>query len=263
MSLGRSALVNGKTPAKQPRYAFVAEVLAGELRGGQYAIGSLLPTEAQLCERFSVSRATVREALRRLADLGYISKVHGVGTRVDSTEPRSNYNVAVSSVAEFMQYGTETTFIITERNDVDLTPEMAGVLGIAEGLAGVKLSGYRVNRHGDTRPISFSEIHIPRAYASVLDGSDRPSQPFYRAIATRFQHEVLGVDQEIRAISVGKRAAVVLNVPEGSPGLYILRRFFGRNHTLLEVTENIHPAERFSYRMYLNRDVSQPDGEKQ
>ena len=50
------------------RYLQVARALRKEIVDGVYPVGSQLPTEHQLCERFSVSRYTVREALRRLRD---------------------------------------------------------------------------------------------------------------------------------------------------------------------------------------------------
>jgi GntR family transcriptional regulator len=44
----------------------------------------LLPSEAELSQRYSVSRATVREALSRLEQRGVIMRRHGVGTFVNS-----------------------------------------------------------------------------------------------------------------------------------------------------------------------------------
>lgn len=48
------------------RYLQVARTLRKEIVDGVYPVGSQLPTEHELCQRFSVSRYTVREALRRL-----------------------------------------------------------------------------------------------------------------------------------------------------------------------------------------------------
>ena len=45
-------------------------------------VGSQLPTEHELCERFSVSRYTVREALRRLRDDNLVSSRPRAGTMV-------------------------------------------------------------------------------------------------------------------------------------------------------------------------------------
>ena len=50
------------------RYIQVARTLRKEIVDGVYPVGSQLPTEHELCERFSVSRYTVREALRRLRE---------------------------------------------------------------------------------------------------------------------------------------------------------------------------------------------------
>ena len=46
----------------------MARTLRKEIVDGVYPVGSQLPTEHELCERFEVSRYTIREALRRLRD---------------------------------------------------------------------------------------------------------------------------------------------------------------------------------------------------
>src|SRR5260221_11289794 len=54
------------------RFELVAEELRGELRAGSLSPGDRLPAERDLCQRFAVSRGTVRRALGRLRDLGLI-----------------------------------------------------------------------------------------------------------------------------------------------------------------------------------------------
>jgi GntR family transcriptional regulator len=62
----------------------LAGIEAGELaRPGD----GLLPSEAELSQRYSVSRATVREALSRLEQRGVIVRRHGVGTFFNSQRP--------------------------------------------------------------------------------------------------------------------------------------------------------------------------------
>ena len=46
------------------RSAFAAQSLFEDIGSGRYAVGGLLPTEADLCRQFAVSRHTVREAYR-------------------------------------------------------------------------------------------------------------------------------------------------------------------------------------------------------
>lgn len=60
----------------------VARILGREIRGGTLRTGSRLPGEHALTERFSVSRSTVREALRALADEGLVRTHPGIGSFV-------------------------------------------------------------------------------------------------------------------------------------------------------------------------------------
>ncbi len=65
----------------------VSEILAGLEAGNLARENGLLPSEAELGQRFEVSRATVREALSRLEQRGIIERRHGVGTFVIAPPP--------------------------------------------------------------------------------------------------------------------------------------------------------------------------------
>ena len=86
------------TGARAPRYQQLTELLAREIREGRYPVGSLLPPEPQLCQRFAVSRHTVREAVRLLCDQGLVSRHQGVGTKVRATQSEKRYVASLSSL---------------------------------------------------------------------------------------------------------------------------------------------------------------------
>src|ERR1700753_4132813 len=74
-----------------PLYLQVVRALKDEIVSGVYPVGSQLPTEEELCERFSVSRYTVREALRRLREDNLVSSRQGAGTTVVSPRPSDSF----------------------------------------------------------------------------------------------------------------------------------------------------------------------------
>ena len=70
-------------PIRQPSLADqVYEIIVTGISNGTYPPGSLLPSENQLAERFSVSRPTIRAAFARLVERGYVKRQRGVGTFV-------------------------------------------------------------------------------------------------------------------------------------------------------------------------------------
>ncbi len=72
-----------------PRPSLVSELearLRADIAEGRLAPGALLPTERELSARHGVARATVKQALVRLEQVGLIETRHGVGSRVRDTE---------------------------------------------------------------------------------------------------------------------------------------------------------------------------------
>lgn len=70
------------TELRVPKYQQVIETLMAEIRAGKYEIGSKLPTEWELGERFQVSRITVRKSMEHLQNEGLVSREMGRGTFV-------------------------------------------------------------------------------------------------------------------------------------------------------------------------------------
>lgn len=68
---------------KKTKCDLVTEGILRMITDEPYRPGSLLPTEAEFCQIFSVSRVTVRESLKRLSNMGVISICQGEGTYVN------------------------------------------------------------------------------------------------------------------------------------------------------------------------------------
>ncbi len=70
------------TYAEVAGYKELADLLLEEIENGVYGPGSQMPTEMEISRRFGLNRHTVRAALRRLVQDGYIYRVRGRGTFV-------------------------------------------------------------------------------------------------------------------------------------------------------------------------------------
>jgi DNA-binding GntR family transcriptional regulator len=55
------------------------------------------------------------------------------------------------------------------------------------------------------------------------------------------------IEQSIQAVRLGKRQAKLLRAVDGGPALRAIRRYYDRNGRLIELSNAIHPGERFTY----------------
>ena len=69
-----------------PLYYQIKIKLLEEIENGNFTVGKLLPTEMELMEKYSVSRATVRRVMQDLEKDGYINRTAGKGTFVIRTK---------------------------------------------------------------------------------------------------------------------------------------------------------------------------------
>jgi len=71
----------------------VVNELTNCIIGGEYSLGDKLPTEKELCNKFSVSRSTLREAISVVRAKGYIETRHGSGSYIIATSVETRETV--------------------------------------------------------------------------------------------------------------------------------------------------------------------------
>lgn len=240
------------------RYSILAEALMEDIQSGRYAIGSLLPTEHDLCREFDVSRHTVREAIRRLADLGLVTRQAGVGTTVQANKVSSRYVQTGEDFLSLFQYVRDVSLKVTTTQDVEADEALSELLDCKPGQSWLQVDGERY-MDGEETPIALTHIWIARPYRGVLSALDAPSEPVYALIEKRFGLVTTEIRQQIEAVTLDKDATDRLRVPEGAPGLRVIRKYVDASGGIYEVAVSLHPGERFSYSSTMKVERGLPD----
>ena len=98
--------------SRVPLYRQISDNLLVGIREGKFPVGSFLPGELELIDRFDASRHTIREALRVLEDMGLVKRQRGRGTLVLSTEASPAFVQMVRSPSELFSYPDTSIFDI-------------------------------------------------------------------------------------------------------------------------------------------------------
>ena len=236
-------------PTSATLYQRIVRVLQDEIIRGKHPVGARLPTESALCRRFSVSRHTVREALRHLRESGLVSPRQGSGTTVAAAKP-SFYVHPVASVTDLMQYAVTTRYVVAGSSFVVADTRLARRLRCSPGRRWLHAEGLRYAPDGSP-PICWTEVYVHAAYAGVRSFIGKRTGPIYTWIEEMYDERVVEVVQTLRAVTVPAAIAAKLKVTVGSPALEIERVYKSAKHRVIEVAFNVHPADRFSYSISL------------
>lgn len=69
----------------EPKYLLIKKHLQKKIEDDDYSLGSKIPSEAELRQQFDVSRHTIRLAIAKLVNEGYLLKQQGSGTFVSDS----------------------------------------------------------------------------------------------------------------------------------------------------------------------------------
>lgn len=194
-------------------------VLLNEIKNGAYAETGALPKEESLCERFKVSRITVRRTLADLASQGYVERRHGLGTFVrvgmDTVAPTPSLGLledlrraAADSLVEVLEVGLRV-------------PPMAVARALRLELPAKAMHAVRVRKSGDT-PTMLTEAWIPPTLGKGVTATALKKRPLYEVL------QVQGVEfgrviQELTAVPADPAKAQVLRIGVGMPLLKLVR----------------------------------------
>lgn len=203
--------------ARPTRAEYIRDSLLSELRAGKYALGEKLPNEDELAERFDVCRATMREAVQGLLEVGYLTRKRGLGTFVTGIPShRHSLDTTVSYTKMINSAGMEPGEVVVARVERPATSEEADRLGIDQGEV---LACIQRVRTANGVPAVYSEDRIPRVLLRGLDGA-----PLNTSLYVLLAQAGLTIDHALatlRPVIADTRLARLLGVARGAALQYI------------------------------------------
>ncbi|OJZ69179.1 GntR family transcriptional regulator [Mycobacterium paraffinicum] len=238
--------------AGEHRYLQIARTLRKEIVDGVYPVGSQLPTEHQLCERFAVSRYTIREALRRLRDDNLVASRPRAGTRVVPRPASSSYAQDALSIDDLLMFAAGAQLTIESNAMVTIDDELSARTGLPTGTEWLSVRGYR-RADGASAPLCRTEYYINRDFAAVGRLLQRHAGPIFPLIEDLFGVTIAELHQEIAAVALSPEEADGLGVEAGMAALQMQRTYQTSDGQVAQVTINTHLSSDFRYAMTMRR----------
>lgn len=148
-----------------PLYAQLTGIIKNTITSGTLRVGDLLPSEAELCDKFEISRNTVRQAIGSLEEAGFVVRKRGKGTFVADPSTRRK-GVQYSFTTEISQLGKTPSSTLVDFAVITPSPKIVTLMGLEPG---VKVYRFTRVRNVDGEPRHFRDVVLPRVHLSEPD----------------------------------------------------------------------------------------------
>jgi GntR family transcriptional regulator len=234
----------------KPLYVQLRDELRTQILDGRLKALARLPSEAELTERYAVSRITVRQALNDLHKEGLIVKVHGKGTFV--SQPKVAQDVTrLKGLAEAMfGEGHDVHNRTLSLKDVAASVEVAERLAVP---AKSPVTEIKSLRYLDRQPISVDVSYVPRQVGDRLKKLDLPARDIIDIYESDLGLAIGYAELMIEATSADKTQAKLLRIEPGAPILHIQRVIYTSDDRPLHFDSVSYRGDAFRYRLRTER----------
>jgi len=217
------------------------------IESGQWTAGSQIPAEDKLCAMLSVSRITIRHALRNLEASGLLRREHGRGTFVRSATLVAGARGLTSFTDEMSNLGLAAGSRLLDQEVIAAFGDLAAALEIEEGASVLRIRRLRL---GGDAPIGVQTAHLPLDRVAGLVGAGPLEGSLYAALETRCGLKAEEAREVYRVALVDEPEAALLGVASGSP-VFVVERTTADARGIFEFTLSLMRGDRYEIRSTL------------
>ena len=178
------------------------------------APGRSPPSEDELAESFKVSKITIRQALRELAQIGQIRREQGRGTFVQRPPLVEGPRKLTSFSEEMRRQGVQASSAVLEQGIVPASADVASTLGIAEEAPVFRLRRLRL---ADGDPMGVQTAYIPARLVPRIEDIEFSRSSLYDVLSGHYNLVPASAHETHFAFAVGGEDAALLHLDEGAP----------------------------------------------
>lgn len=232
---------------KIPLYLQLMEEIKGKIENQTYREHEKLPSERELCDRYELSRITVRQAFQALEQEGYIYKLHGKGTFVSQRAFKQDLKKLYSFTDEMKKKNRNPKSKVLEFREVPVDEKLMLEIG-----AEAEEKVYEVIRLrlADEEPLIYETSYIPQKVFPDLTMQRLKEKPMYEVFEEDYHRRVTRVKEDFSAAAAGEKEAGYLRMKESHPVMLIKRSAYHQDQ-LIEYTISVAKGDKFNYRVEL------------
>ncbi len=197
-------------PARSlPLHTQLSSVIRSRITDGSLPAGSPLPTEAELTEKFGISRSVVRQALLALTGEGLVLRGRGRGSVV---APVREHHRLVQRMSGLSTQIDEVATVV-----LSLSPERDAVAEAALGVRNV-IALHRL-RLAAGSPIALIHTWLPSSIELTV--AELTNASLHAVLRRTHGVTIVTGRRQVRAVAASVSQADALQVPVGSPLLLL------------------------------------------
>ena len=232
-----------------PYYYQLEQLLREKVENGRLKPGDALPSEAELCSTFMVSRTVVRQALNKLCQDGIVYKQKGKGTFVAKPKLQEKFiQRTYGFYQEMKERGLAVESEVLEHELLESPTGIRTLLKLSEGQKVVRTSRLRsVNKE----LVMFTTTYVRSDLCPGLEKEDLTNGSLYQLLWDKYGLKISYGHRTLEAVAAGKYEADMLKVPRRSPLVYLESVSYLEDDTPIEYFEAWHRGDKCKFAIEL------------
>lgn len=228
---------------KIPLYGQLMNFLLSEIECDKFKEHEKLPSERELCDKFCLSRDTVRQAIFQLEKMGYIYKKHGKGTFVASKQLKPDLYKFYDLTEEMKKLGIEAFTKVLSFEIIPADKYIAKFLKIKENSNVHRIIRLRFI---DSIPLIFEKTYLPLEKFNYFSIDDLNNSSLCNVLKNRFCIKFSKNMETFYPITPDEEIIKYLNLMKFQPVIKIERITFEDENPVM-FTERIVRGDKFKY----------------
>lgn len=228
----------------RPKHARLLEqlhALVQEIKEGGEAC---LPSERELCQRFDVSRVTVRNALAVLEEQGEIYRVQGKGAFVSKEKFRQPLSSLTSFTEDMDSQGMVSGAKILALETVPAAKKVAQLLSLPDDSQVVLLRRLRLI---NDEPIAIENCYLPPAIGEPIRLQMQDNSSLYSLMQTLCAVTPVWAEQSFEVGTLYAWEQSLFGEKAPPYAMCTTRLTFDQNDNPIEYVESKYRADRYAY----------------
>ena len=231
-----------------PLYTQLVGIIKRHISSGALAVGSLLPSEAELCRALDISRNTVRQAIGELEGEGLVVRKRGKGTFV--ADPHTNRRgVRYSFTTEVSSMGKAPSSTLVDFDVIVPTPAICQKMELKEGTS---VYCFTRIRNVDGEPLILETSYYPQFIFPTLTREMVETHSFY-SLLYHVGINPFSADDSYETVVLDARQASLLGVDTGSCAFYHQRRTKTEDGRIYEYTRSYIRGDRVRLDVHMQK----------